>query len=138
MQALVLSNRNAAIYLNHLGCGLLRQGAFEDAVETFNDAVFIMKNGVCPFIDENISNNCLQAPSLQVHSIRERILRADQRMAFPKVLCKANDSFKILQLEEFSLVSAEELLLTSKQFLICPVSIAKTIAITLHVPMTKR
>lgn len=84
-------DRNRAVYLNNVGCALLEQEAFENAMDTFRDAVAIMKT-VC------VASTCAEAEmhSKKVQNIRDNprlpdcIQRANQRLAFPQ-RCKITE-----------------------------------------------
>jgi len=82
--------RNGAVYLNNVGCALLEQGAYENAMDTFRDAVSIIKT-IC--VASTSSTNEVQDPqtkALQQQHIAtsmrlpERMQRANQRLAFPQ------------------------------------------------------
>jgi len=119
------SFRQGAIYLNNLGCTLLEYGAFEDAMETFQDAVFVMKNGLYHPPTSTVSGtgpvNNLDLP--------ERFHRANRRLAFPRP-CKLLSSrrnkvppFAILTLEDYCQFEFESIMVNTLQVLMCPVRV---------------
>ena len=78
-------DRDHAIYLNNVGCALLEQGAFENAADTFQDALAIMKTVCMPSTHDEVD---LHSKSLQnIHDspkLPDCIERAKQRLAFPQ------------------------------------------------------
>ena len=111
----VTTFRNGAFYLNNIGCALLEHGAFEAALETLQDAVYIMKNGVC-----------ISSPSVENLDLAARIQRADRHMAFPQS-CKGLlrhgqiAPFAILSIEKYRGFRFEAINFHADQFIICPV-----------------
>lgn len=107
--------RNGAIYLNNIGCALLEHGAFEAALETLQDAVYIMKNGVC-----------ISSQSVDNLDLAAMIQRADQHMAVPRP-CKGLlrygriAPFAILSIEQYRGFRFEAINFHADQFIICPV-----------------
>ena len=113
------SFRNGAKYLNNLGCALLEHGAFDAALETFQDAVYIMKNGVWG------SSTRLSAGDLDLAT---RIQQANQRMACPrpcKVVLKSRKvaPFAIFSIEDYVSFQFETINFHADQFIMCPVRI---------------
>ena len=111
----VTTFRNGAINLNNIGCALLEHGAFDAALETLQDAVYIMKNGVCRS-SHSVDNLDLAA----------RIQRANQRIAFPrpcKVVLRHRQitPFTILPIEEYRSFGFEAINFHADQFIMCPV-----------------
>lgn len=80
--------RNGAVYLNNVGCALLEQGAYENAMDTFRDAVSIIKTVCVASTTMEEENSQTKAPLQQsiASSLRlpERMQRANQRLAFPQ------------------------------------------------------
>ena len=78
-------DRDKAIYLNNVGCALLEQGAFENAMDTFRDAVAIMKTVCMASTQDEVD---LQSKMLQnIHDnprLSDCIQRANQRLAVPQ------------------------------------------------------
>jgi len=73
-------HHKVAINLNNIGCALLEQGAYLDAMATFHDAVFVMKV-ICTTATTN---------SLPHAFLNECIDRANQRLANPQVCSVAS------------------------------------------------
>ena len=72
-------HHKVAINLNNIGCALLEQGAYLDAMATFHDAVFVMKV-ICTTTATTATTN-----SLPHAFLNECIDRANQRLANPQV-----------------------------------------------------
>lgn len=80
-------NRHAA-FLNNVGCALLERCAFEDALSTFSDALFLAKQDrVCATTDPS-SEKPFANPS-DCSCLQEKIQSANQRIASPNV-CSCN------------------------------------------------
>ena len=76
---------NGAVYLNNVGCALLEQGAYDDAMDTFRDAVAIIKT-VCVAADSSQSSNSQSKTIQDINSslrLPDCIVSANQRLAFP-------------------------------------------------------
>lgn len=110
--------RKGTLYLNNLGCALLEHGAFDAALETLQDAVFIMKNGVCAATSSLTFNEL---------NLAERLHLANQRVAFPQACRVINGSkvapFAILALQDYFHFKFEAINFHANQFLMCPVRI---------------
>ena len=130
----IACNQRCSVYLNNVGCSLMRRGAFEEARETFNDAVVVMKLGVAPFTTtycRGMSSTPIDAVDSTLE-LGSRIKRADQRMALhqsSKMISNSGlDVFEILELAEFSDIDLDELLCVQDRHLICPICIETDLA----------
>ena len=78
-------DRDEAIYLNNVGCALLEQGAFENAMDTFNDAVAIMKTVCTASTHDEVVIHSKALENIQDNSrLPDCIQKAGQRLAFPQ------------------------------------------------------
>ena len=73
-------DRDEAIYLNNVGCALLEQGAFENAMDTFRDAVAVMKTVCAASTHDEV---VFHSKALQ-DILPDCIQKANQRLAFPQ------------------------------------------------------
>ena len=131
----IACNRRCSVYLNNIGCALMKRGAFEDAMKTFSDAVLVMKVGVTPFTTKYCRG--MSAPIVAVDSTLElgnRIKRADQRMALHQasgmISSSSPDVFEILELTDFPDIDLDELLCEQDHHLICPICIETDLALS--------
>ena len=130
----IACNQRCSVYLNNVGCSLMRRGAFEEARETFNDAVLVMKLGVAPFTTtycRGMSSTPIDAVDSTLE-LGSRIKRADQRMALhqtSKMISNSGlDVFEILEPAEYSDIDLDYLLCKQDHHLICPIRIETDLA----------
>jgi hypothetical protein len=131
----IACNRRCSVYLNNVGCSLMKRGAFDDAMKTFSDAVLVMKLGVTPFTTKY--SHGIRAPVVSVDSrldLGNRIKRADQRMALHQasklISSSTPDVFEILELADFPEIDLDELLCEQDRHLICPICIEPDLALS--------
>ena len=150
----IAGNRRCSIYLNNVGCSLMKQGSFEDAMKTFNDAVFVVKHGVCSLssraMQESTNNSPKAAAAAAAAAVvvtnlelQAKMKRADQRLACPQVFDRkasgvssaAVEEFVIVELDDFQLIDIDDLLCKQeqRQFVICPVFIDADLTCSAHV-----
>jgi len=121
-------HHRGSVYLNNVGCALLEQGAFEDALKTFRDAVSVMKT-VC--------TSAIEAPKFGSSSLMvnlpQLIHQANQRLAFPQP-CRVDDvappeqvyastpTFGVIALEDYRTFEFDtHFLQHSNCTLLCPI-----------------
>lgn len=104
--------------LNNIGCVLLEQGAFHQAVETFQNAVCLSR-----------AINGLQSSQESYLAMKAMLQEASFHMAFPRPtqsqsLITPTISVGFVTLQDYSQLMVDDLLLfdpiEDKQFLICP------------------
>jgi len=109
-----------AVYLNNTGVALLEQGAYEQALETLRDAVFVTKTlcaSSCP------ASGLLPTDIIDRMDLSGRIQQANQRIAFPKP-CRpvTPTAFGLLTLEDYRQFEFDaHLYHHSNHSLFCPV-----------------
>lgn len=131
------------VYLNNIGCVLLEQGAYQQAMDTMRDAIFVMKTTVCHKTDKNKNPAVNDVPVDPTDvNLEHRMQQAAQRMAFPLRVavqhatkeqlislasCHGAPSEEIatISLTDYNQLEIEDMMMfhPDEQMLICPVRI---------------
>ena len=136
----IAGNRRCSAYLNNVGCALMKQGSFQDAMKTFSDAVFVMKHGVCSYLSTTPSAAEAAAEAAVVDvpclDLQEKMKRSDQRIAFHQASSRSDksyftvntESFKFIELEDHLQIKIDDLLCQEEEekpavVLLCPIRI---------------
>jgi len=132
-----------AVYLNNVGCALLKRCAFEDAARTFSDALFLANQsrvcstaypsgkafashpeGAC-HLQEKLqkANQCIASPN--ICSCKSCSISSAKSLPIPDTKTKAPPSSTILKLEDYYQIDVDEILLQPSVMspMVCPVHI---------------
>ena len=135
----IAGNRRCSVYLNNVGCALMKQGSFQDAMKTFSDAVFVMKHGVvCSSYPSTTPPTTQEGPAVVVVpclDLQAKMQRSDQRLAFHQASSRSKDkayfpteSFEFIELDDYLQIEIDDLLCKEEEeeptvVLLCPIRI---------------
>ena len=90
----------------------MKRGSFHDAMKTFNDAVFVMKHGVCSLQGNNSdSATTSPAPAAAVSclDLKEKMKHADQRLAYKPKGPSSVEAFKTFHFADLHQIDGYDL-----------------------------
>ena len=90
----------------------MKRGSFHDAMKTFNDAVFVMKHGVCSLQGNNSdSATTSPAPAAAVSclDLKEKMKQADQRLAYKPKGPPSVEAFKTFHFADLHQIDGYDL-----------------------------